>query len=139
MKKEDVLQKLISLLKGMFVHEKFKEELLALITGKQGCEESIFDDLMIQFKMLDALGINIHRYNGNEILSKSGGIYSLHIKKKSKYNIRLLVKFRNVKGKTVPCLLCAFEEKGKGRKDKHGYSANIDFANARYDAMNAEQ
>ena len=34
MKKEDVLQKLILLLKGMFVHEKFKEELFALITGK---------------------------------------------------------------------------------------------------------
>ena len=86
---------------------------------------------MTQFKMLNRLKNNINQYNSNEILKKSGGLYSLHMKKGTKYNIRILIKFKN----SIPYLLCAFEEDGKKRKDGAGYKKNIEAANKRFVSM----
>ncbi len=131
MKKEDVIKKLFDLLSKMHWHASFKKELQAIILGKSGCEERIFSDLLTQLKMLAKLGININRYNSNEILKQSGGLYSLHMKCGTKYNIRILLKFKG----SVPYLLCAFEEDGKKRKDGSGYKKNIEIANKRYNNM----
>ena len=131
MKKEDVVNRLLKMLLSMHYHKDFEKEILDIILGKSGFEEDIFCDIMTQFKMLNRLKNNINQYNSNEILKKSGGLYSLHMKKGTKYNIRILIKFKN----SIPYLLCAFEEDGKKRKDGAGYKKNIEAANKRFVSM----
>lgn len=135
MKKKDIIEKLIELLKNIKQHDKFLDELYDIIAGKSGCEKDLFSELQTQLKMIYALGISIKDYNGNEILSGAGGIYSIHLKKGSKYNIRILIKFKNNQSRPIPYFLTAFEEIGRGRKDKNGYSKNIKIAEERFKEM----
>ncbi len=134
MKKEEVLCLLSKIIESTYQHEKFVKEIEKIIYGKSGAEGAIFQDIFTQLKMLDLLGPGINKYNSNEILKNANGIYSLHIQRKE-YNIRLLLKFFYNGKVNIPCFLVAFEEDGTGRKDKSGYSSNIEVANKRFEEM----
>lgn len=133
MNKDEILKQLAKMLESFeFVYwGEFKTEINDLMEHYSGCETDIFSELLTQFKNTQKFGKRINEIGKNEILKNSDSVYSIHIAKGKKFNIRVLMKFDDNK----PVFLVAFnEDSGKKNKKRHsGYDRYKTMAQDRFD------
>mgnify|MGYP005782090077 CR=1 FL=1 len=102
----------------------------------KGKEKDFFDQLVVQFDNIKSFKHDIATVGQNEILahiSTEIPLYSIHIKKGNKYNIRLLMCFEE----ETPIFLCAFYE--RSGKKRTSYKRFIDKALERYAMLKEER
>lgn len=111
-------------------YELFFSDLRNLLDNElKGKEKDFFIQLVTQFNNIKQFKKGIITVGKNEILAHISAeipLYSIHISKGSKFNIRLLMFFEG----DDPIFLCAFYE--KGGKGRTGYKRFIAIALERY-------
>ena len=117
-------------------HELFLKEISNLLKKElKGQEKDFFKQMLTQFDNIKQFRKEIITVGDNELLSHIGdelSLYSIHIKKGSKFNVRLLMFFNN----DNPTFLCAFYEKSGKRQT--GYEKFIKIAKKRYNELRGE-
>lgn len=102
----------------------------------RGKEKDFFDQLVVQLDNIKSFKRDIATVGQNEILAHISAeipLYSIHIKKGNKYNIRLLMCF----DEETPTFLCAFYE--RSGKKRTSYKRFIDKALERYAMLKEEK
>lgn len=117
-------------------HELFLKDISNLLKKElKGQEKDFFKQILTQFDNIKQFRKEIITVGDNELLSHVGDeltLYSIHIKKGSKFNVRLLMFFNG----DNPTFLCAFYEKGGKRQT--GYDKFIKIAKKRYSGLKGE-
>lgn len=105
----------------IMIHPDFLKDIKNLLKKElKGSEAKFFQQMVTQLDNIKQSGKNVHKIDGNEILSGVGNdangqpwdLYSIHLSS-DKYNIRFIVKFNE---QSTPCLLYAFYERTGKRK-----------------------
>ena len=117
-------------------HELFLKDISNLLKKElKGQEKDFFKQMLTQFDNIKQFRKEIITVGDNELLSHIGdelSLYSIHIKKGSKFNVRLLMFSNN----DNPTFLCAFYEKSGKRQT--GYEKFIKIAKKRYNELKGE-
>ena len=131
-----LLSEYLSLRQNDFViHPEFIREIKGLLKKEiKGSEAKFFQQTITQLDNIKLSGKNVHKIDGNEILSCVGNdalgnpwsLYSIHLSS-DRYNVRFIIKFDD---QSVPFLLYAFYERtGKRKTD---YTVPIKISKERF-------
>lgn len=131
-----LLSEYLSLRQNDFViHPEFIREIKGLLKKEiKGSEAKFFQQMITQLDNIKLSGKNVHKIDGNEILSGVGNdalgnpwsLYSIHLSS-DRYNVRFIIKFDD---QSVPFLLYAFYElTGKRKTD---YTVPIKISKERF-------
>lgn len=117
------------------IHPEFIREIKGLLKKEiKGSEAKFFQQMITQLDNIKLSGKNVHKIDGNEILSGVGNdalgnpwsLYSIHLSS-DRYNVRFIIKFDD---QSVPFLLYAFYERtGKRKTD---YTVPIKISKERF-------
>lgn len=116
MRREDIINYLLSYLSSFLYHTRFFSEMINLIAGS-GYEQAFFKIFVARLRALSIMGKDAIQLKEFELL-KSCGIYSMHISSKG-FNYRILYSFLP-NGQPV-LLLPFFERAGKKKTDYTPY------------------
>ena len=124
---------------GFKIHPDFIKDIKGILKKElKGSEGKFFQQMVTQLDNIKCSGKNVHKIDGNEILSGVGNdaeghpwdLYSIHLSS-DKYNIRFILKFDE---QSVPYLLYAFYERtGKRKTD---YTVPKKISNERFLELN---
>lgn len=131
-----LLSEYLSLRQNDFViHPEFIREIKGLLKKEiKGSEAKFLQQTITQLDNIKLSGKNVHKIDGNEILSGVGNdalgnpwsLYSIHLSS-DRYNVRFIIKFDD---QSVPFLLYAFYERtGKRKTD---YTVPIKISKERF-------
>lgn len=131
-----LLSEYLSLRQNDFViHPEFIRKIKGLLKKEiKGSEAKFFQQMITQLDNIKLSGKNVHKIDGNEILSGVGNdalgnpwsLYSIHLSS-DRYNVRFIIKFDD---QSVPFLLYAFYERtGKRKTD---YTVPIKISKERF-------
>lgn len=121
------------------IHPEFIKEIKDLLKKEiKGSEAKFFQQMTTQLDNINLSGKNVHKIDGNEILSGVGNdsqgnpwsLYSIHLSS-DRYNVRFIIKFND---QSVPFLLYAFYERAGKRKTD--YSTPIKISKQRFIELN---